>query len=371
MRERTLYLTAAACVLFALFIGLVPQWRSPGPSRDVGPPGQSMVQFAPSEAEAEAQNKPAPKLPAMPDDPRPATAAYKNVKVLTDLNAGDFMRLQTAITAWVSPKQGCGFCHTGTDYASDAKPQKLASRTMLAMTRHINADWRGHVGAAGVTCFSCHQGQPIPAEVWFQSPRRVHPKLSEGGDDWNEAARTVRNFFPNEGYEEYLLQATPAKGQSLTALPTGTAPTFVEVKRLYEAMMQMSEGMGVNCTYCHHSRNWADWGQSTPMRWTGYSGIQMTRDLNRDYLLHIAQEDPITRWQSGNSRPLSLPARLRGAQVGAGLADCATCHRGAPKSRDPAAPPGGFPGLTAPQAAPPPATPTQVAAAPARPSPLR
>ena len=232
---------------------------------------------------------------------------------------------------------------------------------MLAMTRHINADWKSHVGASGVTCFSCHQGQPIPSEVWFQSPPRARPHGTEAGDDWNEAARTVRGFFPNQGYEEYLLQATPAHGQALTALPTGTTPTFVESKRLYEAMMQMSDGMGVNCGYCHHSRNFADWSQSTPMRWTGYTGIVMTRDLNRDFLLKLAQEDPLTRWQSGNSRPLSLPARLRGAQVGNGLADCATCHHGTPTPRDAAAPEGGFPGLRGPPAS---AAPTVVASTP-------
>ena len=346
MRERWLYIGAVAFVLFALFIGFVPQWRAPGWGYDVGPPGQAMVQFSPTEAEAKAQNRPAPRLAPVADDARPATQAFKNVKVLTDLNAGDFMRLQTAITAWVSPKQGCGFCHVGGDYASDANPHKAAARTMLAMTRHINTDWKSHVGAAGVTCFACHQGQPIPQEIWFQSPARRKFPTAEMGDDWNEAARTVRNFFPNEGYEEYLLEATPAHGQGLTALPTGTTPSFVEVKRLYEAMMQMSDGMGVNCGYCHHSRNFADWSQSTPMRWSGYSGIVMTRDLNRDFLLRLAQEDPLTRWQSGNPRPLSLPPRMRGAQIGNGLADCATCHRGAPKPHDPAAPAGGFPGLT-------------------------
>ncbi len=358
MRGAWPWIGAVACTLVALFLGFVPQWRSPGPSVDVGPAGQAMVQFAPTEAEAHAQNRPAPVLTPVADDPRQATAAYKNVRVLTDLNAGDFMRVQQAMTAWVSPRQGCGFCHVGSDYASDALPQKAAARTMLAMTRHINASWRSHVGAAGVTCFSCHQGQPVPAEVWFQSPPRPHPRVSEPGDDWNEAARTVRGFFPNEGYEEYLLQATPAHGQSLTALPAGTTPSFTEVKRLYEAMMQMSDGMGVNCGYCHHSRNFADWRQSPPARWTGYSGIVMTRDLNRDYLLKLMGEDPITRWQSGNPRPLSLPARMRGAQIGNGLVDCATCHRGAPRPRDVAAPPGGFPGLSEP------ATPLRVASAP-------
>ena len=362
MRERWLWLTAAAFVLFALFIGLVPQWRSPGLGHDLGPPGQAMVQFEPTEAEAKAQNLPAPPLAPIPDDAK-SIQAFKNVKVLTDLNPADFMRLQAAMTAWVSPQQGCGFCHVAGDYASDANPHKAAARTMLAMTRHINTDWKSHVGANGVTCFSCHQGQPVPAQIWFQSPPRARFAMAEMGDDWDEAARTVHTFFPNEGYEEYLLQATPAHGEPLTALPTGTAPTFVEDKRLYEAMMQMSDGMGVNCGYCHQSRNFADWKQSTPQRWNGYSGIVMTRDLNRDFLLKLAGEDPITRWQSGNPRPLSLPARLRGAQIGNGLAECGTCHRGAPKPRDPAAVPGGFPGLTGP--APAGAT---VAAAPAPPA---
>ena len=352
MRGAGPWVGAAAIVLFALFIGFVPKWRSPGPSVDVGPPGQSMVQFAPTEAEAAVQNLRAPPIAPTAADARPAVQAFRNVKVLTDVNAGDFMRLQAAMTAWVSPRQGCGFCHEGTNWASDANPHKAAARTMLAMTRHINADWRSHVGAAGVTCFSCHQGQPVPAQIWFQSPPRPQPKVSEAGDDWNEAARTVRGFFPNQGYEEYLLQATPAHGQALTALPAGTTPSFTEVKRLYEAMMQMSDGMGVNCGYCHHSRNFADWSQSPSMRWTGESGIVMTRDLNRLYLLQLAGEDPITRWPPDHPLRVSTPDRMHGPQIGNGLADCATCHHGAPRPHDPAAPASGFPGLLASAGAP-------------------
>ena len=52
---------------------------------------------------------------------------------------------------------------------------------------------------------------------------------------------------------------------------------------------------------------------------------------------------------------------MRGAQVGNGLADCATCHRGAPKPHDPAAAPGGFPGLAAPATPAQPATVASVA----------
>ena len=358
MRRVWPWIGVTALLLVVLFIFLVPQWRAPGPSVEVGPRGQAMVQFAPTEAEARAQNQPAPALAPLPADA--PQGGFKNVKVLTDVSPADFMRLQQAMTAWVAPTEGCAFCHApGGDYASDANPRKAAARTMLAMTRTINAGWKSHVGAAGVTCFSCHRGQPVPADLWFQSPPRHHPRGTEPTDDWNEAATTVRTFFPNEGYEEYLLQDTPAHGEPLTALPTGTAPSPVEVKRLYEAMMQMSDGMGVGCVYCHHSRNFADWSQSMPMRWSGYSGIVMTRDLNRQFLLKLAQDLPLTRAALHPPLAASQPDRLKGPQKGNGLADCATCHHGAPKPRDPAAAPGGFPGLTgpapSPAAVPPPA----------------
>ena len=340
-------LLAIGAVLFLLFVFLVPQWRLPGGGTQLGYRASSMIQFDPTPAEA-AANRPPPPLPPIPADPRPASAVFKNVSVLTNTNAGDFMRLQEAMTVWVSPKQGCGFCHVGTDYASDAKPEKQAARVMLAMTRHINAAWRDHVGAAGVTCYSCHRGQPVPSEIWYQS-QPSHPKpLVDKQDDWNESARTVRQFFPYEGYEEYLLEATPALGQSYTALPTGGTASLVEIKRLYEAMMQMSDGIGVNCGYCHNSRAFADWRQSTPARWTGYSGIQLTRNINRDYLLQIAHILPESRFLPGNPRYLSLPAKNQGPQRGNGLADCATCHHGAPEPLGGAAMAASFPALTAP-----------------------
>jgi photosynthetic reaction center cytochrome c subunit len=304
-----------------------------------------MVQFAPTAAEAAAQSPRPPDLPAVADDARRATAAFHNVTVLTDLNAGDFMRLQNAMTAWVSPRQGCGFCHVAGDYASDAQPAKQAARIMLRMTRHINADWRSHVGAAGVTCFTCHRGQPVPSEVWFQSPPDRGRTMIDRQEDYQEWARTVRNFFPNEGYEEYLLQDTEALGQSHTALPIGHASAQIVLKRLYESMMQMSDGIGVNCGYCHNSRAFFDWRQSTPARWTGYSGITMTRDLNRNYILDLMGVDPQSREVVGDTRTLSLPERDRWPQSGNGLADCATCHHGAPRPLAGAGLLAQFPGL--------------------------
>ena len=42
---------------------------------------------------------------------------------------------------------------------------------MIEMTRHINATWKPHVADTGVTCYTCHRGQPVPANIWFTGPR--------------------------------------------------------------------------------------------------------------------------------------------------------------------------------------------------------
>ena len=57
-----------------------------------------------------------------------------------------------------------------SDYASDANPHKAAARTMLAMTRHINADWKSHVGDRRRHLLQLPSGPARPgAEIWFQS----------------------------------------------------------------------------------------------------------------------------------------------------------------------------------------------------------
>ena len=100
----------------------------------------------------------------MPVDPAPAggpmaTAEYKNVKVLTDLTSNQLTRLMLAMTEWVAPEQGCGYCHAdGEDFSSDKLYTKVVARRMLQMTRDINANWKKHVGATGVTCYTCHRG---------------------------------------------------------------------------------------------------------------------------------------------------------------------------------------------------------------------
>lgn len=330
---------SAVAALGTLFVLFVPHWHRPMDSRQQGYRGQGMVQFDNAEAQVALANRPpAPPPPgrwgvddAALADPRPAGEAFRNLQVLKDGTAGDFMKLHVAITQWVSPQQGCAFCHQGDDWSSDAKPQKQAAREMLRMTRTLNADWQPHVGASGVTCFTCHRGQNVPAFAWYPSPGRATPPFIAKQEPWHELATTVRDFFPDAGYAEYLLQDTKARGVSYTALPSTGPPAPIEVTRLYEVMMQMSDGIGVNCGYCHQSRAFHDWSQSPPARWAGLSGIELTRAINRNTLLPLAQIMPQLREQVAAPRLPTIPANEAGPQNGSGLATCATCHYGSPK----------------------------------------
>ena len=317
-------------LLGAAFLIFVPTWTgAPRAATETGVSGNA--QFEPL-ATFDAINKAPPALPPAATGGLMATAVYKNVQVLTDVTAAEFMRTQQALTDWVSPKQGCDFCHAGNDYVSDAKPTKAAARVMLQMTRHMNADWSTHVAPSGVTCYSCHRGQPVPSESWFpQTPPPKHA-LIEAQDNWQESGDTVRKFFPDAGWAEYYLQDEPIAVLSATALAgSHTIGSFDETKRIYEMMMQQSDGIGVNCGYCHQSRNFADWNESTPMRWNGFTGIRMVRDLNKNFLLTIGQLVPQTReLTKQNSLPV-IPARQSGLQNGNGLTVCKTCHYGVPK----------------------------------------
>ena len=95
-----------------------------------------------------------------------AGTTFKNVKVVGDLGVGEFTRLMVSITEWVAPQQGCTYCHSTENMASDELYQKRVARRMLQMTQYINSSWKEkHVHEAGVTCYTCHRGNPVPANI--------------------------------------------------------------------------------------------------------------------------------------------------------------------------------------------------------------
>ncbi len=254
--------------------------------------------------------------PPVPSGGPSATTVFKNVQVLGDLNIGEFTRLMVAMTQWVSPDQGCAYCHAPEGMESDALYTKVVARRMLQMTRTINSKWKDHVAATGVTCYTCHRGNPVPSEVWFTQPA---PKSATGFTavtaDQNLASPIVnQSSLPRDPFTTYLSGAVPINVVPNTALPQKPGPGIQQTEATYGLMMHLSQSLGVNCTYCHNSRSFTDWEQSSPQRITAWHGIRMVRELNNSYL------DPL--------KPV-YPVERLGVLGDAPKANCGTCHQGA------------------------------------------
>jgi photosynthetic reaction center cytochrome c subunit len=304
--------------LIVLFLAIGTLQRPPVESIQRGYRGVGMVElYNPGRLAAlENVNLPPEPSPQQAATGQLASQVYQNVQVLKDLDAGEFIRLMTDITAWVSPQQGCAYCHAeGEDLASDKLYTKVVARRMIEMTRHINTDWQKHVAETGVTCYTCHHGQPVPANVWFSDPA---PRTA-GGFTGSRAGQNIAapqvglTSLPYDPFTTLLFSDADPRVVSTTALPEGNRHSIKQTEQTYALMIHISQALGVNCTFCHNSRSFAAWDQSTPQRATTWYGIRMVRELNMNYLEGL--------------RPQFPPARL-GPLGDVPKVNCATCHQG-------------------------------------------
>jgi photosynthetic reaction center cytochrome c subunit len=272
-------------------------------------------------------------LNAEPDIARPARvrlgqpkagAVYENLEVLGDLSVGEFGRTMSAITAWVSPEQGCLYCHEQGNFASDALYTKVVARRMLQMTQFINANWTPHVGQTGVTCYTCHRGLNVPANLWFLNPGPRNPDslLGDRAGQNAPAPSVGLASLPNQIYSDYLLNALPIRVNGPTAMPLrgeqAHRASIKQAEHTYALMTHMSTSLGVNCTFCHNSQSFQSWEISSPQRMTAWHGIRMARSINQEYFA----KDPL----------LSIfPPYRRGPLGDVAKIHCATCHQGAYK----------------------------------------
>jgi photosynthetic reaction center cytochrome c subunit len=112
-------------------------------------------------------------IPAIADGGPPASSVYKNVQVLGGISVGEFTRTMVSITNWVSPKEGCNYCHVaGEGFEADTLYTKVVARKMLQMTQAINVDNKAHVGATGVNIFPRISGSrrrlPRQLHAWWE-----------------------------------------------------------------------------------------------------------------------------------------------------------------------------------------------------------
>ena len=254
--------------------------------------------------------------PASPEGQK-ATEVYKNVQILKDLSVEQFTTLMAAMTTWVAPDQGCSYCHNMDDMSDDSLYTKKVARRMIQMTRHVNTDWKAHVSNTGVVCWTCHRGNPVPAQAWTQNP------------GWPQAGGFAATNYgmghpsnPNGStamlQDPYtLLDKGVIRVQATKALPVNSnGASIIGTENTYSLMIAMSQGLGVNCVFCHNSREFMVWPESTPQRLTAWHGIQMVRDIDNVYLDPLKAVVPATRLGPMGDVPKVV---------------CATCHQGASK----------------------------------------
>jgi len=254
--------------------------------------------------------------PAVQPIGQTAGQSFQNVQVLKNVDAAEFARLMNDMTTWVAPNQGCNYCHAeGEPLSSDKLYTKVVARRMLQMVMHINSGWKNHVAETGVTCYTCHRGQPVPANIWFKNGGAPTAPGSDGDRaDQNWPIATVGlTSLPFDPLTPFLDKDHEIRIASTTALPQGDRHSIKQTEWTYALMIHLSEALGVNCTFCHSSRSFTDWQQSTPQRNTAYFGIRMVRDLNTNYLDGLAS---------------TLPANRHGPLGDGPKLDCATCHQG-------------------------------------------
>ena len=302
--------------------------RPPPVSEQTGFRGTGMVELG-----NKRENVKLAALNKMPEsspqaDPNGPTAGslYKNVQVLGNQSVGEFTRTMVNMTNWVAPKEGCNYCHkAGEDFSSDSMYTKVVARKMLSMTGKINADWGKHVGETGVTCYTCHRGNNIPTEIWFSA---ADPGTVKGFTGWKYGQNTPvaangYSSLPLDSLSSYLTNDGQVRIQGATALPAnyasppmGNKASIANTEWNYSLMMHMSNSLGVNCTFCHNSRAFSDWSQSTPQRATAWYGLRMVRDVNNGYMTPLES---------------TFPAHRKGPLGDVAKVGCSTCHQGVNK----------------------------------------
>jgi photosynthetic reaction center cytochrome c subunit len=317
---KTTILKKAGLVLLAIGATVLAGCeRPPVDTKQQGYRGTGMESVTnPRIAAANADKHTSPEaLPAAPSDGPKAKDVYQNVKVLGDLSVAEFTRHMASITSWVAPKEGCAYCHNAANFADDSKYQKIVARRMIQMTQRINGDWSAHVGKTGVTCYTCHRGNPHPEYAFYsQGPDKKRIFLTNDNGANKPSESVGYSTLPYDPLTKYLTSKEDIRVAGTQALPHGNKHHIQDAEGTYALMMHFSKSLGVNCTACHNAQNFAVWNTSPPQRVTAWHGIQMVRDVNTDYIAPLAD---------------TFPKDHRGPMGDTAKVACATCHQGANK----------------------------------------
>ncbi|MEO1140197.1 MAG: photosynthetic reaction center cytochrome PufC [Pseudomonadota bacterium] len=200
--------------------------------------------------------------------------------------------------------------------------QTSVGYVMIQMTQNLNENWDGHVNAnaeVGVTCYTCHRGQPVPSDIWYKLDP-VNERVAGWGAVQNRVT-PLSSFtsLPSDALEAYLVNGEVIGVHDLESRVAGVPgvddyPGIQHAERTYALMNYVANALGVNCVFCHNSRAFYDGSQVTPQWGTEMLGIQMVLELNNDYLIPL--------------EGLLPEDRLGPIYQDAPKAACRTCHKG-------------------------------------------
>jgi len=243
-----------------------------------------------------------------------AGAARDNVPPgLEGLTVENYDRLLAAMRDW-----------TGIPGLFDdpASYQTSVGHVMIGMTQNLNENWAGHVNAnkqVGVTCYTCHRGQPVPADIWYDLGDVAERMAGWSANQNMVTAQSQYTSLPSDALKTYLLDGEMIGVHDLDSRVAGVPgkdgyPGIQNAERTYSLMNYVSNSLGVNCLFCHNSRAFYDGAQVTPQWGTESLGIQMVLELNNDYLVPV-----------GGLLPED---RLGPVKGDAPKVACKTCHKG-------------------------------------------
>ena len=356
---KTISICRTAALTMAAVFALSACERPPAESVQRGYRGTGMAQvinprLLADQVEANLPLDPEPAAPVDAALPK-ASLVYQNLQILGDLSLPEFSRTMNAMSKWVTgdvKPENCGYCHEGNNFASDALYTKKVARVMLEMTQRANQDWKAHVGETGVTCYTCHRGNPVPAQAWSSNPGYAHASgMKASGQNVGGVSAVANTSLPYDPLTEFLLNAGDIRVQATAALPEGSDKTIKGTEATYGLMMHFSDSLGVNCTHCHNSQSFGSWAESPPTRLKAWNAIRQVREINNTYIGSVADILPVHR-----KGPMGDPLKV----------GCKTCHQGAYKPLYGAKMAKDYPGLLAVmKTTPPAAAPAMPAAEPA------
>ncbi|GAA4002587.1 photosynthetic reaction center cytochrome PufC [Sphingomonas humi] len=290
-------------------------------SQQTGYRGTGMQQVTDVSSIKAAAVIPAPPYPLSPAAASGPKIQGQNIQVLNNLSEEQFGHLMSSISLWVAgDAANCQYCHNPNNMADDSIYTKRVARQMLKMTLSLNSQWSNHTGQTGVTCYTCHRGQPVPQYNW--SPQAAGNDMSIRGNKRGQNtpdANVGYASLPNDVFKQYLGgNAETVRVQSNSAYPGTQHLTTRNGEDSYAIMMHVSKALGVNCTFCHNSQSFRSWSLSSAQRATAWYGIRMVRDINGSHILPLGR--------AGVFPPNRLGPAGEPLQV-----NCLTCHQGVNK----------------------------------------